>query len=178
MSAVLVWTNPWQTSGLYSLNRMSCWLLHVFPIPHVKTSQQTFDTILLWIVWSTGIVDSGPRFWPKNTQNCTKFCVCVFLAEILVQRPAFPSLRSSPRVQRFQNVIFVGGVSTPNIFIAWMYSCSYILYVSLQGTVKFNFITCMNTKLAVCCTALICRIVERQLYYMKTKNELFISCWA
>ena len=29
---------------------------HVFLIPHVKPSQQTFDRILLWIVWSVGRV--------------------------------------------------------------------------------------------------------------------------
>ncbi len=37
-------------------NRMLCWFFHVFLITHVKSSQQTFDRILLWIVWSVGRV--------------------------------------------------------------------------------------------------------------------------
>ncbi len=34
------------------------WFFHVFLITHVKTSQQTFDRILLWIVWTIGRVQN------------------------------------------------------------------------------------------------------------------------
>ena len=37
-------------------DRMLRWLLHAFLIPRVKPSQQTFNRILLWIVWSVGRV--------------------------------------------------------------------------------------------------------------------------
>ncbi len=40
---------------LFAFNSMLRWLLHVFLILHGKTSQQTFDRILLWIDWSVTI---------------------------------------------------------------------------------------------------------------------------
>ncbi len=42
--------------GFIKVELSSGWLLHVFLISHVKTSQQTFDRFPLWIVWSVGRV--------------------------------------------------------------------------------------------------------------------------
>ncbi len=64
--------------------------LHIFLIPHIKTLQQTFDRILLWIVWSVGRVHSVRHFGcPVCRRGSGWFFRCPISLASLNQRNRF-----------------------------------------------------------------------------------------
>ena len=73
------------------------------------TTEPGFVSVLIISILDPDMLDSGPRFPKISAQKHTKLAanfVC-FGPKISVQSPAFPSPKSRPRVQRFQNALLI-----------------------------------------------------------------------